>query len=275
MEKMQHALDTEESPLDAKLDHVIPGLKEWHSVNNQAVAHLDRKVDARFTKIEDILQECFGSLSMKADRQEKLLRQKLANTLMSVATDLLHDDDEMDEDYIPDEELEDHFGETTNAAQEQRRSYTGVPLGHRAPTVAALNVPVNDAPASAFKHIQLTPKHSCLSDLWDEWYGLGKYTQVPGGINWLETKYKNKWRAHIDGNLVSRTKRLIKAMSEMSSATRPVEEVIAERSQDFLDCHCSVGVLVEHWKTMNYITKKAPRGRKSKQAIQQQQQQTQ
>jgi Transcriptional activator of glycolytic enzymes len=271
---MKLALDTEECPLDAKLDHVIPGLKEWHAANNQAVVHLDRKVDAKFQRVEDMLVAGFGNLSSKADRQELLLRRRLAGHLMSMANGLLQEEGTGDtEEFITDEDIEEIMNETPNPAQEPTGTCTGVPLRHRASSVVGTIDPVSDAPATAFKHIHLTPKHTSLSDLWDEWYGLGHYTQVEGGINWLETKYKNKWRPHLEGNQFSRTKRVIQAINEMSGPDMPVEEVIAERSQDFLDCQCSVGVLVEYWKTKNYITKKAARGRKAKQAMQQQRQQ--
>jgi Transcriptional activator of glycolytic enzymes len=238
---MKIALETEESPLDAKLEHVIPGLKEWHSANNQAVNHLDRKVDMKFDNLEDLIRSCFGTLSSKADRQEMLLRRKLANSLMSAATDLLNEsnDFEEDEDFVPDDEdIEDVLmRDVPNAAQDPRRSCTGVPVGLEHLQREA-NVPVSDAPASAFKHIQLTPKHACLSDLWDEWYGLGQFNQVNGGIDWLEAKYKAKWRSHLDNNQFSRTKQVIQAINNMSDPpTTPPEEVVASLSQDFLDCN--------------------------------------
>jgi hypothetical protein len=266
-DKMKIALETEESPLDAKLDHVIPGLKEWHSANNQAVNHLDRKIDLRFQKMQDTIEAGFGTLSTKADRQEQLLRKRLASSLMTVATDLLQGNSDMD--LCDDEDIGGmQDKEAPNAAQEPTRTCTGVPVGRRASPPTTDENQVTGTLASDYKHIQLTPKHTCLSDLWDEWYGLGKYTAVAGGIDSLETKFKATWRRHLEGNQFSRTKRLVKAIADMSKSTgKPVEQVLEEQNEDFLQQQCSVGLLVEYWKRSNYIKKNAPRGRKSGQAI--------
>lgn len=45
-EEMSLDLNKTESPLDATLEQVIPGLHEWHQANKEQVGALHRKVDS-------------------------------------------------------------------------------------------------------------------------------------------------------------------------------------------------------------------------------------
>jgi Transcriptional activator of glycolytic enzymes len=189
---------------------------------------------------------------------------------MSVANNMLGTGGEDSAMEIDDEDIEDVLRDTADPAQDQigsPRGCTTVPVRHE----ERPNDPVNGSSPSDYKHIQLSPKHASLSDLWEEWYGLGRFNRVAGGINGLEKQFKSKWRKHLEANQFSRTSRVIQAINDLSRATgKSVEEVLAERNEDFLSAQCSVGLLVECWKRSSLIKKNAPRGRQSRKAIEQQ-----
>jgi hypothetical protein len=83
---MSTALNTEECPLDASLEKVLPGVHQWHRINNQqmnqmkrSIVELDAKVAQGFTDLEN---------TIKGTKEETM--QQLANTFMSISAQLLN-----------------------------------------------------------------------------------------------------------------------------------------------------------------------------------------
>jgi hypothetical protein len=52
--KMKTHFDTDECPLDAKLENVIPGLHQWHRANHSSLQQLSETVDGIQSKIDDL-----------------------------------------------------------------------------------------------------------------------------------------------------------------------------------------------------------------------------
>ena len=82
---MKGALDSEEDPLDARLETVMPGVHQWHAANNSAVRQLTTEVgsikstlDSRFDRLED-------TVKIELEQQDDSLAEsfyKIASGLM-------------------------------------------------------------------------------------------------------------------------------------------------------------------------------------------------
>lgn len=67
----------------------------------------------------------------------------------------------------------------------------------------------------------LKQTHESVSEIYDEWWGLGEYEDKPisGGFEALEQKYKSRWRKHFDGGQVkhiSRVKIILQALNSLA-----------------------------------------------------------
>ncbi|CAB9524640.1 hypothetical protein SEMRO_1563_G282670.1 [Seminavis robusta] len=125
------------------------------------------------------------------------------------------------------------------------------------------------------RQYQLQVRHSCLQDIWDEWFGLGRFADSFGGIAGCNQLHKNKWRLHLKGDLYSCNKRLIEGVQHQMKVQKcQPESILAEWDVLFKNMNCSVGNLVKSLQHQKLLKVGKPRGA-SKQAIQKQRQQQQ
>ena len=111
--------------------------------------------------------------------------------------------------------------------------------------------------------LRMVPKHKCLSDLWDEWYGLGEFADTEGGIDGRNKKYGSKWWKHLEGQQYSRTSRVIKAIEAYSVANNvTTDKAIFDLEELFKECSYSVAKMVNAAQDKGLLQKKAARGKK-------------
>ena len=86
---MKQALSTEECPLDASLEKVLPGVHQWHRINNEEMGRLKgsmREMSSQMTaKLEEGFQQmanCFTAISHDS-------KTELANSFINIGRQLL------------------------------------------------------------------------------------------------------------------------------------------------------------------------------------------
>ena len=116
---MKDALDNEETPLDANLEAVIPGLHQWQSQNNADLQGVGQKVDrveGKMDSMHTVVTEGFKSMgrvlheSIRNSSQDTTTR--IARSFLNVGSQLLGrpcvpTDIQMEEDVMMDSYLED------------------------------------------------------------------------------------------------------------------------------------------------------------------------
>ena len=117
----------------------------------------------------------------------------------------------------------------------------------------------------------MKPRHDTLSDLWDEWHGLGEYEDIYSGFAgreqvWGSTKgIRAKWRHHMEGNQFTRTKLVIKGIEEYARQKQVLSaEAIAELECHFQSANRGVQEMVSWFQWNDFLPKQKPRGRKKK-----------
>jgi hypothetical protein len=78
VEKMKQHLTSDECPLDAKLENVIPGLHQWHRANDASLRHLSQSIEA----LKDVLEE---SSQSTIDSVVYSLKETLADAFTNAA----------------------------------------------------------------------------------------------------------------------------------------------------------------------------------------------
>lgn len=95
---------------------------------------------------------------------------------------------------------------------------------------------------SQFPRITLEAKHTCLSDLWDEWHGEGKFYDSHGGFAGREKALKGaSWRKHIRQAQHSRTKRTIdaiKAFTKMHHVGKKKQSLLSRNHSSSVSGEC-------------------------------------
>jgi hypothetical protein len=78
---MEHALQHEDSPLDANLEKVLPGMHQWHQANESAMTQLKTGVDTLGNKLESGLSQLAEFMKEGQVGSE----ERLAETFMDIA----------------------------------------------------------------------------------------------------------------------------------------------------------------------------------------------
>ena len=112
-------------------------------------------------------------------------------------------------------------------------------------------------------------RHSCLRDMWDEWYGTGSFDDGKGGIQKRESTLGKAWRRHLDQQQFSRTRRIIAGIDAYADSNGIAAfDACDELNQIFIDCKNSVGKTVQAFQQRGILEKGKPRGRKKKDVTQ-------
>ena len=88
-DQMQHALETEESPLDANLESVLPGVHQWHTANHSGVQTVEKKVDAFALAVATGLHDIKMSLETKLEDMKQSTvetRRALTHAFLNIAS---------------------------------------------------------------------------------------------------------------------------------------------------------------------------------------------
>ena len=267
--RMHEALQEEECPMDAKLEHVIPGLHQWQSSNHNAVKAVDDKVD----KLTDTVVHRFEKLESDQAVRQQQTERKIASTFMSMAQELLqggrptnNDENSHVSGDLCDVSIElGALGEGIRDVEmlDLTQPMGGSALGGRSSQRSSKRTTGTEH-LDNYRKISMLTKHQSLSDLWDEWHGEGKFVDPLGGIEYREKTFGPEWRKDnkaINGVQFSRTKRIVSGIKEYSAANqKPELETIAELEEAFKSVKGSVGQFVSLLQVNGFLKKKAPRG---------------
>jgi hypothetical protein len=191
---MVEALEKENDPLVATLEHVIPGLHQWHSVNNSAVvSKLTQSVDNLSSNVNHGIQDIFDA--MKKERE--LADQRLAKAFCKLASAYKKRAQPLDTKDLY-EAVVNEMPPVPTTTNMQEESPLGAEQNEEEPYRKGM-----------------IPKHQSLVRLWNEWNRLDEFEDEYGGICGREKQFGSKWRncGKVYCQHFSRTKRVIKAIN--------------------------------------------------------------
>jgi Transcriptional activator of glycolytic enzymes len=284
---MKKALAEEDSPLDAKLESVLPGVHRWHQINNTAMKDLDEKVDGIGTKVDQVVESLVQTINGGIKELEKTVvgrqdqvRKSLANQFFNFASQLAGRGPAT---LVYGTEDGDSLFTEPNAV-----SVAGCPIGGCAgnnvemtdaddalPPLTTREVPPNatgrltleqkEAIGKEGAKFTMKPRQNRLLDLWCEWHGIGDFADDLGGIEGRNERWKALWRGHLDKQQYSRTARVISGIKALAEReTLDWEDAVEHLEGIFAQNKYSVYKLVEHMQEEKLLEKKAARGRKKK-----------
>ena len=155
---MKSALDGDETPFDAHLESVLPGVHHRLEVQSKQIQELAETVSAKTNYLAGLIKNEVAATGQATVRH-------LGRTMVQAGQSLLQGSD--------DDELSKH-GRSSRLPE--NRPFAMVD----------------------FVTIYLPPKFASLPQLFNMWYGKGVYTErpYPGGLLALEETHKKKWRKH-------------------------------------------------------------------------------
>jgi hypothetical protein len=117
-------------------------------------------------------------------------------------------------------------------------------------------------------HYNLKQTHDSVSDIYDEWWGIGEYEGKPirGGFDALERQFKSRWRRHFDGGQVkhiSRIKIILQALSSLSEMDGYSQEMAMNELDAVYcgECKKYITRLETYIKSKGWYQKKKRRGK--------------
>ena len=250
-QSMKHALETERCPLDASLEKVLPGVHQWHQVTNDSITSLSRNVNDLKSEIKGDMENLFSTMvTTKEDT-----KMDLAKVHMSIAMQL----------------MQGGLGEV-NSAISNNSQLSNLLLTSPQPTVpsptATTITPPEDtgdpADLDGNRLFRMKIKHSSLTGVIKEWYGLDEFADDFGGIQGRIDKYKSttKWRKHcmIHPQHFSRTMRTVRAV-EAYAKEESIDTIAAanELEDQFSRCDRSVAAFVSWAQGRGILPRRASR----------------
>jgi Transcriptional activator of glycolytic enzymes len=245
---MKVALEQQDDPLDANLEKVLPGVHQWHQVNNNAVQRIAEDVRTLSIRVEG----GFGRLEEAHLMHQLESDDRLASAFLNIANELMQ---------------RRGGGSTgTPASSPIRFQFPSNNNGNNNPPEAQPAEAMNDA----INHTQfrLTHKQKTLSDVWDEWHGIGKFADELGGVEGRNAKYVATWRGHINGMAYSRVMRTIKAIKFYAEEQNMDSfDACAELQGKFIECKLSLAKFVDRCKQDGLLPTLGSRGRNKKSGV--------
>lgn len=264
---MKVALETESDPLDADLEKVLPGVYRWHEATNTEM----RKLDGAVLGLQEVVNDGLQELADMMDNRTRDSDCRLAIVFANIAAQLLgrpevHGDSALQLMGLSPQETEGmDSGDDGLIGKDGMLTGTSTITG--SPTDVATHVPVrNQNDRAEHANFIMVHKHQSLSDLWDEWYGTGKFADELGGIEGRNKTYGSKWRKHFkDKQLYSRTSRVVQAIKALSKQEHTHElETIANLEEMFKRNNRSVANLVVEFQKQGLLATRKPRGQQKR-----------
>jgi hypothetical protein len=254
---MKKALLEETSPLDACLETVLPGVHQWHQANNQAVVRLVDRVDV----FGEAVAGGINTLITKMDRleQQRAEQDSRIAQLFELGAHAFRNGQS------PNRPTASSFATAFENMQLGGPADAPVPPGDTSPT-QPVTVSQEDDELQIHASYRMRPKHRYLTELYDEWMGVGDGDNY-GGIQGRNEKYGARWRKHIPSQIYSRTARTVEAL-RIYAKTRHGGDVYAacrELQTEFEACKYSVANMVNYFIGISILDKKKPRGKMNNQ----------
>jgi hypothetical protein len=257
---MAKELSSQNDPLDANLEKVLPSLHEWHRINKDEMARLKQSFSTMDCKMSDICNKVdngFEQLTATLMSNKKQTKQEMAGTFLEIAKYLVKDGHQVSDTTT----LADIVGPCTMTLDE--------PVGSPNPAQDTFEASPNAESATGdYLLFRMKPKHVSLLDLVHEWFGTGDYYDGYGGIHGRNSNKSllKDWMkvCCINQMQYSRTKRTVEAVSEYARLNNIDVYQSAERLQlSYTACKHSVANFV-NWAQgdeVNLLAKKKARGR--------------
>ena len=263
--KMGEHLDALEanSPLDANLESVMPGIKTWHQQTHTAIRQLTGHVEDISGAIVAIADE------QVAQRREALEeKQAFKEAILALARRIEpsafhgHGEERHDNTISPPHFPPQLHDDNSNAMVTE--DSTNVTNG------------VNDGAATSpddHSDYRMRPKLCSLKALWNEWFGLEEFDDGIGGIDGRDRLHGSKWRKHLDNQRHSRHKRIVKGIQKFANDRgSTADEAIAALETVFTEeCKTSPAKMVLYLQAQGLLPKAKARGRKAASSLSTQQ----
>ena len=286
LQQMKECLANDEDPLEAKMESVLPGIQRWHRTNQAEMSLVSRKVDT----IKESLKEEFANVLNQLEEQQEDSEWKMAKFYLDSARMLLEKAQHKKKKRRFNEE-DDILLEAANQLELDATATTATATTYddyddnqeADPFLAAFGLPNVDAPMPMLKlpkekndlvldtsvtHCGMAQRHSCLSDLWDEWHGIGKWgSDSHGGIKGRNKDYGPKWRKNgcFSQQHCSRTKRTVEAIEREAESTGvSVAEIIDNYEGAFSNGNNSVANFVAYLQQSGAVAVRKSRGKTKK-----------
>jgi hypothetical protein len=163
---MRHELSSQNDPLDANLEKVLPSLHEWHRINKDEMMRLKQSVssiDGNLCDIHSRLDSGFSDIKQSLKSTKVQMKQELAGTFLEIAKHLVRDAGGQLSDSTT---LRDIVGPSIMTQDE--------PVGAFDPAQDTLETSrIAEDPAEVHQLFRLKPKHLNLLELVQEGMGLG------------------------------------------------------------------------------------------------------
>jgi hypothetical protein len=274
VEEMRLAAELEESPLDANLEKVIPGMNRWHATHNSALDALARDLNGFRDHIGEEVKDVKGGLEsinhrMHINERERLLSEKrFGQTLLRIVQAYARKDGDNGDN----EGLEASLEELTN--QSQRSLLQSIPTEATMMTASPtegeelLIANANEDHEGTYQSYKMIFKHQHLQSLYDEWHGTGEFADSLGGIEGRNKKFGTKWRKHLSQMQYSRSMRIVKAIKNYAEENTMTEAEACEQLQlHYEACNRSPAKFVDWCKSQGMVERSIkPRGRGIKRA---------
>jgi hypothetical protein len=271
---MRTALFTEQCPFDADLEKVIPGLNQRLHVNHAAIIdlgnridHMDTMIDNRFSQIDNRFSQIDNRLSqIERSLHERSqvanvspLNNRMLEDLLQVICNHLQNSSGHEATF-PTPARGDHRA-TFPPPQPVRRDVAGSNayqlLQHSQQRASSTDLP--DVPPENYRwqYDQLD-----LSDVWDQWFGLGRFADGYGGIEGRDKDYKTRWRKHLNAKEHSRLSQIVYGIIAYGkdNSIEP-EDVIVLWTPLYEGCGNKISNFVFLLQERSMIKKCAKRGR--------------
>ena len=256
LQEMKEALEKEQSPLDASLESVLPGVHQWHRANDAAVRTVHRRIDTIAEAVKVGLKEGFEQITNTTAQNQQMQDKRLAIVFADIARGLLSGSVQssptgVDSPMVTQQEDNDtDMGvarrQTTNSSNSSSHNELGA----------------SDAPEN--KSFRIMSKILSLRDLWDAWFGIGSHPCNYGGVEGRNKKFGAKWRKHIPAAHYSRCCRTVKAIQHYAKENRlNKDDAITALEPIFKECSNSLYNFIEVMQEKGHLKKAAKRGKQA------------
>ena len=247
---MATELSNDKSPLDANLEKVLPGIKQWHNINESSIKRLHEDVE----------------------RLDQTFNEGLQRIVHEARVERAHAGDRMHQAFS---RFASAFAPSEGQATNPYKDFTPVHLMMDDEEIAAAAATTTDdnspppSPPEADPKIRkpMVIKHSCLMNLYNEWHGLQEFEDDYGGVGGREDRFGSKWRKGlVTPQQISRTKRVIVGIREYGiRQSLPSQQAVMQLEDSFAECKHSVKKFVERLQSMGLVDKRETRVKKKQQ----------
>ena len=260
-ETMKDRISNDDSPLDAKLESVIPGLSRWQKVHDESLKRLHEAVSSVKTDVGglegslDVLrgQQTDGFVGLKEDLAKSFAHAAIAMSPSQLQKTPPSSPPKQFAD--PLDEAVHHFTAGTNDP----------PLLGQAPILGDTSQ-VSIEEASMFT---MRPRHKTLESLYCEFHGYSSAYGHPGdalgGIYGRDRRFGPKWRKHFNRQAFSRANRIVTFLDRWKDGRQiSAIEAVAQFEPMWQDCKCSTATMVKLLQKKELLGVGKARGTKRK-----------